>query len=382
MQFNTFASCQADLEACARTQHIREVLLETKHLAREGRLALEEAVALADSAQALGLKPVLVWDILMNDDDFSRCSQVIASLPLDRFSAVRVQCIGAAHYLHETYPKCPIQLIAETANCNRATLEMWCRMLGTQLQRIVLSIQLPAETIAAYVRALPVECEILGLGKILLFYSERNLLRNHFEALGEEWREVLAEADESGSRPFPVIDNTHGTFMYLDKDQCILDKLDALKGACPHYLRLDLRHIREFPESARGIEEFARLAVEQPEELRRTWPRPTRAPFFKSNLTTKQFKLLNSEVRLSRDEQCVAEIVSTERGSHCVLRAIQSFTVPGRFRVIDPSGREILCEFGSLRYLSGSETTTVSEDELVLGPWLKAVSGGSLVLKA
>jgi GH24 family phage-related lysozyme (muramidase) len=56
-------------------------------------------------------------------------------------------------------------------------------MLGTQLQRIVLSIQLPAETIAAYVRALPVECEILGLGKILLFYSERNLLKNHFDAL-------------------------------------------------------------------------------------------------------------------------------------------------------------------------------------------------------
>lgn len=382
MRFSTFVSSKVDIDACARATSVHEALIEPEALAREGRLTIPQSVELATYARSKRLSPVLVWDILMTEEEFDRCATTINDIPPHTFDAIRVQCMGAARFLKEHLPSTPIQLIAETANCNLPTLELWTRILGNQLTRIILSIQLPGEKIAEYVRALPVQCEVLGAGRILLFYSRRNLLLKNFGDLDESWREVLAETERSGNRPYPVIDNVHGTFMYLDKDQFILHKVHDLKEAQPAFLRIDLRHLSEFPESAHDIERITAAALTQPEQLRTSWPRPTIAPFFKSNLTTKQFKRLKSEVQFNRDDKCVAEVVGAERGDHCVMRAIQPFTLPATFHLIDPSGAVVPCEFTSVKRLNGSETTTIAEDEVIITPWMKRVSPGALLVQA
>jgi putative protease len=382
VKFSTFVSSKIDIDKCTEAANVAEVLIETSLLAREGRLSLSEAKALAVYATEKKLRPVLVWDILMTEEEFLDCTKSIQELGTQHFSAIRVQCIGAARYLKESFPSLSIQLIAENANCNLATLLSWCSSLGKQLDRIILSIQLPAEKIVEFVQKLPVQTEILGLGRILLFYSRRNLLIKNFESLGEEWREVLAESEESNRRPFPIIDNRHGTFMYLDKDQYILHKLDAITAGCPTYFRIDLRHLSEFPRSAFDIETISVQALSNPEDLRKNWPRPTIAPFFKSNLTTKQFKLLNSELRFNRDDTCVAEIVSTERDRHCVLRVVQPFTLPGKFKVLDPGGVEVEKELLSLKTLAGEEITSANTDQVLIAPWIKKISTGSLMVKA
>ena len=382
MQFNTYISSSADIQRCANIEHLTEVLIEPASLAREGRLTLPEAKALAKEAQAAGLKTVLVWDILMTEEDFGHCTETLRALEPSQFSAIRVQCLGAAQHIKEFYPHCKLQLIAETANCNLRTLLLWCTTLATQLERIILSIQLPAEKISQYVQNLPVPCEILGIGRILLFYSRRNLLKKNFGDLGESWREIIAASEDSHNRPFPVIDNQHGTFMYLDKDQFIVHKVTELGKGIPAFIRIDLRHLSEFPDSASAIQSVVAATLNEPEKLREEWPRPTIAPFFKSNLTTKQFKFLNSELRYSRDEHCLAEVVSTEREKHTVLRVVQPFELPGKFRAIDPSGTEITCEFNTVKTLSGELVTKTEIDQLVLAPWLRKISTGSLVVKS
>lgn len=382
MRLSTFVSSLADIDACSQASAVHEVLIEPQALAREGRLTISQSIELAAYARAKTLSPVLVWDILMTEEEFLECTKVVLALTANTFDAIRVQCMGAARFVNEHLPSTPIQLIAETANCNLPTLQLWTRILGRQLNKIILSIQLPGEKIEEYVQALPVPCEVLGAGRILLFYSRRNLLQRNFGDLDESWREVLAETENSGNRPYPVIDNVHGTFMYLDKDQYIFHKIDALEGARPAFLRIDLRHLSEFPHSAHDIRRIASAALEQPEQLRASWPRPTIAPFFKSNLTTKQFKRLKSEVQYNRDEKCLAEIVGTERGNHCVMRALQPFTLPATFKVIDPSGAVVPCEFTSVKRLNGAETTTVEEDDVVITPWMKRVSPGALLVQA
>jgi putative protease len=317
----------------------------------------------------------------MTDAELQRCTQTLNEIDVGLFSAVRVQCVGAMQYIKEQHPSTKIHYIAETANCNLPTLQLWCSRLGKSLERIVLSIQLPSEKIQEYLQALPVECEILAAGRILLFYSRRNLLLKDFAELGDDWREVLAESDQSGDRPFPVIDNSHGTFMYLDKDQFILHKLEDLAGRIPHYLRLDLRHLSDFPDSSWEIEKIVRLADTDPEDLRRSWPRPTIAPFFRSNLTTKQFKRLNSELRYSRDEHCLAEIVGTERGSHCVYRALQRFALPVSVNIIDPSGAVIEAEITKATDLGGTPQKSTVCDQILIGDWVKKVSVGALVVR-
>ncbi len=106
------------------------------------------------------------------------------------------------------------------------------------------------------------------------------------------WREMVAASDESNNRPLPVIDNNHGTFIYLDKDQFILHRLAELGSGTPDFIRLDLRHLSLFPDSAAEIDRIVLLALRSPEELRRNWPRATSAPFFRANMTTKQFRFL------------------------------------------------------------------------------------------
>jgi putative protease len=382
MQCNTFVASLRDIKACSESPYISEVLIEPELFAREGRLSIEEVNARIAEAHTHHLRAVLVWDILMTDEDFTACALALKTIDLTHVAAIRVQCLGAARHIYEHYPHVKIQLIAETAHCNLITLQHWCSYLKERLERIVLSIQLPAEKIAHYGETLPVPCEVLGIGRILLFYSRRNLLKKNFGDLGESWREVIAASEESHDRPFPIVDNTHGTFMYLDKDQFIVHKLHELGSYRPAFLRIDLRHLSEFPDSSHDIVRIASEARTSPESLRESWPRPTIAPFFKSNLTTKQFKFLNSELRFSRDESCIAEVVSTEREKHTVLRIVQPFSMPQRYLAIDPNGSEVLGEFHQLKSLSGDALTEVSSDQLVLAPWMRKITTGSLVLRA
>lgn len=289
MQFNTFVSSEKDIEDCIKGS-IAEVLIEPACLSREGAIAIAAAQALSAQAKAAGIRSVLVWDLLMTEGEFDACSSIVTS-QIGNFDAVRVQCPGALRYLTQNYPGKPVQFIAETGNCNIASLEGYCRVGGSQLERIVLSLQLTAKKVAEYVKRLPVECELLGLGPILLFYSRRRLLADLAEEENDRI-EVFASTSELHDRPLPVVDNIHGTLMYLDRDLLILDRLHEFGTGLPAYLRLDLRAVSRRPNAADGIAEIAEMARSAPQLIKDRWPKKTSAPFLRSNETTKQFKLL------------------------------------------------------------------------------------------
>ena len=97
---------------------------------------------------------------------------------MSKFSAIRVQDIGAAEWVRNELPEIPIHFIAETGNHNLTGLLRWHKYFGQQLQRFVLSSELPISTLIIYCRSLTVPCEILAVGKILLFYTPRKLLSN------------------------------------------------------------------------------------------------------------------------------------------------------------------------------------------------------------
>ena len=385
MKFNSFITSSADIHACAEAPNVEEVLIEPRELSREGRLSFEEAENLAREAREHNLKPVLVWDILMTQNEFKAKCARMSAIDTTLFTSIRTQCPGAALWVRENLPDTGLQIILENSNHNLAGLKRWVAHLAPQ--RLVLSTQIPEERLLECCRDLQTECEILGAGKILLFYSKRSLLAANFNdsdaTTDNRWIYADSSSEESASRPFPTVENTHGTFMYLNKDHFILDQLEKLDAGGIHTVRIDLRDLQGGEHSAQGIAELCRMTLDRDSSaLSTTWSRPTAAPFFKRNRTDKQLTRMKPLTRLLRDGKCLAEVVSVERGELIGLLTLREFaTETASYKFVASDGREIPVEIDQFTDMSGAPLTQCAPHKLVRCRWIKGISAGALLVR-
>jgi putative protease len=384
MKFTTFVTSREDIQECAKARALDEVLIEPATLSREGRLTIAEAEALAKEATAQNLTPILVWDILMTNDEFARKCEVVRGMNTASFSAIRTQCPGAAAWVREYLPEMKLHIVLENSNHNLPALKRWVADLRPE--RVVLSTQIPEDRLIQICKELDTQCEILGAGKILLFYSKRKLLQTNFgdtdDATDASWIYADSASEESSSRPFPTIENEHGTFMYLNKDHFILDTLSRLREGGMHTVRIDLRDLQEKTHSARGISDLIEHVVEQAPGLDTRWGRPTSAPFFKRNRTDKQAARMKPLTRLLRDENCLGEVVSVEREEVIGLLTFREFsTDANQFAFVGSDGRELPVQIENFSDLSGNSLTHCIAHRVVRCPWLKGVRPGSLLVR-
>jgi putative protease len=384
MKFTTFVTSKEDILACAAAPNLDEVLIEPRELSREGRVSIEQAQELAREAAQHGLKAVLVWDILMTQDEFKSRSKKLTEMDLDLFAAIRTQCPGAAMWVRSNLPGKALQFVVENSNHNMPGLKRWVAELHPQ--RMVLSTQLPEDKLIACCQQLGVECEVLGAGKILLFYSKRHLLQANFsgddETAETHWIYADSASEESASRPFPTMENEHGTFMYLNKDHFILDSLTRLDASGLHTVRIDLRDLQVEGNAAYGITELCKMTLSQDPALDSVWSRPTSAPFFKRNRTDKQFARMKPQTRLLRDGNCVAEVVSVERGELLGLFTLREFDTQGvSFKFVAHDGTEVSASLDSLKDISGNLLTSCTPHKIVRCPWIKGVKAGAILVR-
>lgn len=382
MHFNTFVTTLADLERCAEAPQMEEVLIEPRLLARQGTLADAAAQELAIAAQKRGLRPVLVWDALMPERDMERVGDRLRTWNLSAFAAMRVCDLGAAGWVQEQAPGMPLQWIAETGSHNLAALQGWCELLGPDLERLVLSLELPEEKLKHYCQHLPVPCEVLGVGPILLFYSPRSLLAAPLQAEADTASLSTTVAfEEHPDRPFPTVETPHGTLMFLDKDQFILDRLEPLRQAGMHSIRLDLRSPLVAGEGYPPVDQVCRLLATDPTALRQQWPRPTRAPFFNANRTTALIPRMKTRRLDAWRPQALAEIIAGEKGKFLVFRVMRAFALDSPTQLVSPLG-EPLALPPQFRTLDGTCPAQAQADQLLMTDWVKRGVPGSLLLAA
>ena len=386
MQFNTFVSSVRDLERCVNAPNLQEVLLEPMLLARQGKLSETEVQKLAFEAVQRGLRPVLVWDALMPERMWREICLSLMQWDLSCFGAIRACDPGAAYWLKTYFPQMPLQLIVETGNHNLEALRGWCDIFSESLERLVLSIELPEEKLVEYCQNLPVACELLGVGQILLFYSPRSLLAEHLagEHLNPHsplYLEATAAFADNPNRHFPTLETAHGTLMFLDKDQFILDKLDALRAAGLHTVRLDLRHLSRSGDVAVDVDTICRQILSEPAELRKTWTRETRAPFFKANRTTALFPRMKSKLTEYRNDATLAEVLAGESGKYVVFYTLRPFDVSLIKSMMLPTGEEIEVAGGvTFRKLDGEILDAFDAEQILVTNWIKKAMPGSLLL--
>lgn len=373
MKLTSYAASLHDL-GVLKELGFTEVILGHRLLSRYAKTSDSELHSLISRARELGLRVLLEWDILMTQEVFA------ATLPtLHAFSSqvdgIRVQDPGAFHHcLRET--DLPLQFIAENGNHNLEALQGWIDLAEGRLERIILSIELSRETITEYCEKLPVPCELLGFGRILLFYTPRSLLGNLFpEKLSmNEDLEVLGESEESPHKGFPILENRHGTFMFHIKEFCLVDYARDLAASGLQFLRLDLRFsgvnfLPSLMDLLRNFEQEKFLAFKE------AYPQDLMRGFYLVNKTDVLFPKLKNTRLQKREGDFLGEVLEAEKGEHLAIlvRHKRGLRVGDKLRILHPKGEVFTVEVRNLRNSGLAEVPSVSAGALALIPYMNGV---------
>ena len=358
---------------------VSEVILAHKRLSRFGKLETEPLLELAEQACKRDLSVYLQWDLLATENDFQQMLQeVLEQIPLSSFGAIRVQDIGALEWLRQHPAKPKIHWIAETGHHNLPSLQRWTSYVGSALERIVLSTELPLPILSEYCRELSVSCELLAVGRILLFYSPRKLLS---PVLGSPTEITLATVTSTDQHhhEFPVLEHQHGTLMFHHRDLFLLDRIEDLRSSGLRHLRFDIQHTEPqvwLPRLQQVVREGWDLDGKQ---IRSSWPRQTTHGFFRANRTERPIKKLKNPNLHYLDGEVVGYILEVASREYMVVASRRSFAQGDKMILITPEGKRITFLVENLRNWKQQEVEVAEARGLWLLPHERSATAKSLL---
>lgn len=348
---------------------IFEIIVSCKELSRFHQNDLEALLNLSKSIIKNGGKAILEWDVLYPENALPAALTIFERLPLHDFAGIRIQDPGLVHLVKNKYSWLPIHLILETGNHNLVALKRWEEYLGKQLDRLVLSNELSKEHLGLYAKELKTPIEVLVFGRILLFYSPRKLLSPlEKEKAISNYLTALGTSEESPHSGFPIIENTHGTFMFNVKDLSLIDHLDELKEMGIKNARIDLRFDHSM-DQIRDLKNFK-------------GPRPLVKGFYQINKTDVLFSKLKNKRTNRSDLGFLGVVVDVERDKGiAILVKAQDFKREQntRFKIITPEGKEKILERFSLRNSLNESVDKAHEGDLLICTFINGVTVKSQV---
>jgi len=377
MKLTTFAQTLNDLNLI-KDQGLDEVILGQQDFSRFGKLKTEEYFEFSKRARELGLKVIFEWDILMTENAFTKLTDEIKPL-LGAFDSLRVQDPGALEWGFKHTTK-PLQFIAENGNHNFLGLENWVSHVEGRLERIVLSIELPKDKIQEYVKSLKVPCELLGLGRILLFYTPRQLLSPLADDKMTFNEEITAigESEESPHKGFPIVENRHGTFMFHIKDFCLVDHAHDLAQVGLSHLRIDLRwsDFSLLKPVQQIVKEYSEIFFN---EFKVNYPQDLMRGFYLVNKTDVLFPKLKNHRLQNREGDYVGEVIEAEKSSHLAIfvKNAKGLKRNDKLKILHPKGEVFETLIYSLKNLSLEEVDYIEPQKTALiqfvgGVWVKS----------
>ena len=374
MKFITYACSLHDLAQIKDINHT-EVIINHPDLSRI--CFHKNSLELMNEAKKLGLRVILEFDILMTEGQFDSTMDIFHSIPNDLYDVIRVQDVGVLEYILDKSSK-PIQFIAETGNRNLLGLKKWVSYIGQRLDRLVLSIELSSKTILEYRKELGCPLELLCLGRILLFYTPRNLLsplKSNEQIVSSDFIKALGESEESPHKGFPLVENRHGTFMFHIKDLFLLDKIEDLKQLDLDFLRIDIRHL----DFDRYRKYFSNPIADDFNELKSEYEVDKTRGYFHINKSDVLFKKLKNYRIQRKDESYIGEVVEIVKSDYMAiqLKSNLDLNLGQKLKFITPEGKEQSCFVHTLKNSSYADQEVVHKGHLALinyfgGIWPKS----------
>lgn len=357
-----------------------EYIFAFKDFSRHGNLTLDQ-ISEFTKLKNLGFDISLEIDLLLTQTEFVKVIKKINDLDQNLFQKVRLQDPGLIQHFKENFLESKIGLILETGNHNLAGVQSWCDYLGDQLDRVILSPELPKNKIHEFINRLNVPIELLGMGPILVFYTPRMLLSNSLNSdVSSEELWAIGKSEESPHKGFPLFENQHGTFMYHIKDFCLLDEINELKKMGLTYFRFDPRQRKKF--------EFINLIQRQMissdntaiKKIKLDYEYDIMKGYYRINKTDILFpKLKNSRIK-RKDLNFVGTIIETFKERYLAIEVKENILTCGEdLKIINPLGSEVSFTVKSLRDVSFANQSSIPSGQIAIVNYHRGITAKSAV---
>ncbi len=347
-----------------------EIIISPKGISRLGELSLDESNQALKRCHELGLNTLIEWDILMTENDFQKSRSYFSQLHVHLADAVRVQDIGAYRFLIGE-SEVDIHLIIESGNHNLVAIKKWEELGGERLKRIVLGLELPKSILNKYTQEINVPCELQVLGKILLFYSPRSLLSRPLSSSSQERAlQVSASSEETPHKGFCVLENNHGTYMFLPKDQYLLDSYDELLQTGIKYIRLDHR----FLEGEYSITDMATLIengnTQLWDEFKNNYGAKFIRGYFNVNKSDAIFPKLKNHRTNKKTDSYIGKVVDVKKEQYLAVNVFKKTSrkleVGDSIEISSPDGKVKRIEVRSIKNIALENISQVSNEQIIL----------------
>lgn len=374
----------------AKEANVDEVIIGIKDFSRFGNCSVEQAIQLAEQAKNWSIRTCFDWDVLSVNKKHSQLIEKFKTLKLDSFDAIRVQDPGSLYFvLNET--KFPIQFITEMGNHNLCGLKKWKDYIGPRLERLILSIELNKEKLETYIKELEVDIEYYSLGRILLFYSPRSLLKHYLvdhddqesqKMLSDDFIELTGSSEESPHKGFPLLENQHGTFMFSTKDFCIVENYNELKQIGISHTRVDLSHLKDWSILSKIKSLCNHFETDLAKEVKSSYPNVSIRGYFLANKSDVLFDKLKNTYNTRMDKNYIGDVLEVSKDKHIAL-LIKSTKLNLKkgdrilYRTPDKKFKEYV-----IQDMKNSKLNNINEatkDEIVILPHTSSVSSNTRV---
>ncbi|MGB0452547.1 MAG: U32 family peptidase [Bacteriovoracaceae bacterium] len=270
---------------------------------------------------------------------------------------------------------------------NIPSIVTWEKLLGPPLKKFVVSSEIPHENLKKLLSVTQKKIELLGLGRILIFYSDRELLTS----LGFQKKDgsvsVTADGQETAHQNFQVVENDVGTLMYAPQDHCILEFLDELEELGVDSLKLDTRHLKS-DSGYQSLMETICSFVKSPKKedflnFKASYPKKLTRGFFKVNKSDVLFKKLKNRKELDRKSfNHIGNILEVKRGEYMVFQSSSKerpLKRDDKLFFLSPDGRQKELTLSRLKSIEQKEVESTQFERLYLLPHLNSLSVGTKV---
>ena len=325
-----------------------EILIYPAALSKYGNFELSDfAAGLPDLK---GRKLVLVWDLLPDDEQLLEQSLILKSWlkffkQSSQIISIRFQDPGVGFFLQQNHPDLKLQLSLERFSHNLHSASCWEKIFQPQLEKIILSNLTPLSTIQEWLKTIKTPTELLGIGRLEIFYSPRKLVSgvanfaNGENASQDSIQQQLKieSIDRLGSWN-GLVQNSRGSVLFNAKDICVLDCLTDIKAAGVDFLRLEPYQLEQFAFIEKALKTNWDI-------LANLWGTNHIAGFLKVNRTDAQFRMLKNKNLKAEDKEEIGVVIEsgslTLSQNYTVLKLQKKVNLPCNAVMYNPEGKKL-----------------------------------------
>lgn len=420
MYFASYAENQEKL-ACLIDLGFRKILVEEPHFSllcqRDAKASVDYSFLekILKQAKEKNAQVFFHLDLLLHPEKLKQAIQLVRDLYSMGYDGIRLQDLGLAHWICEHLDKFSFEWNTITGNANLRAILFWERSFSPLLKGIVFSKEIPYLDLKEIQEASSLENEILVQGPILLFYTQRRLIREseflESAQVGENRYAFFLQEKKRPEEQFLFHDNTHGSFMFFSKELFLLFQIPRILDLGLSSLFFDFRaksqdwmkhSVLLFQKAIEYTKKDTPLTLESLEaEVQEIYPKGFTEGFFEENTTDN-----HKHKKSAKDHQVLAKLLESSREKRLVLECLRNFVLywldsssslssssldskleldgvddirTPYFYFQTPEGREVSYRVNWIRDLAGKEQREIQMGNLIQTNWCKGVNSGSLL---